>query len=251
MLIILIVLTALFCACTESNHSTSWSGLEVDVTVDSLPGMLRISSQGETCMGTNESSAKANERPQMFVELNYEFSIGRHEVQCDEFNALMKKATGLSLNCASEKNPATDLTYYDAVLFANERSKSEGFDTAYTYAGIQFDAEKHCTNLEGYVFHPEKNAYRLPTEAEWNTVAETNWNVFDTWVAENSDYKLHDVCSKSNTEDQVCDLIGNAMEWVNDWNGNFRDTTLTNYVGAPDGGALGLRCLYGHLYNPY
>ncbi len=249
MLIILIVLTALFCACTESNHSTSWSGLEVDVTVDSLPGMLRISSQGETCMGTNEASAKANERPQMFVELNYEFSIGRHEVQCDEFNALMKKATGLSLNCASEKNPATDLTYYDAVLFANERSKSEGFDTAYTYAGIQFDAEKHCTNLEGYVFHPEKNAYRLPTEAEWNTVAETNWNVSDAWVAENSDYKLHDVCSKSNTEDQVCDLIGNALEWVNDWNGNFRDTTLTNYVGAPDGGALGLRVVKGGSYR--
>ena len=249
MLIILIVLTALLCACTESNRSTSWSGLDVNVSVDSLPGMLRISSQGKTRLGTNDASAKANERPQMYVELNYEFSIGRHEVQCDEFNALMKSATGLSLNCASEKNPATDLTYYDAVLFANERSKAEGFDTAYTYAGAQFDAEKHCTNLEGHVFHPEKKAYRLPTEAEWNAVAETNWDVSDAWVTENSDYKLHDVCSKSNKETQVCDIIGNAMEWVNDWNGNFRDTTLTNYVGAPDGGALGLRVVKGGSYR--
>ena len=248
MLFILIVLTALLCACTDSN-SVSWNGLDVNSTVDSLPGMLRISSRGMTRMGTNEPSAKANERPQMNVALNYEFSIGRHEVQCDEFNALMEPATGLSLNCVSGKIPATDLTYYDAVLFANERSKSEGFDTAYTYAGAQFDANKHCINLDGYVFHPEKKSYRLPTEAEWNAVAEANWNVSEAWVAENSDYKLHDVCSLSDNESKVCDIIGNAMEWVNDWNGNFRDTALTNYVGAPDGGSLGVRVVKGGSYR--
>ena len=248
MLIILIVLTALLCSCTDSNNA-SWNGLDVNSTVDSLPGMLRISSRGMTRLGTNELIAKANERPQMYVALNYEFSIGRHEVQCDEFNALMEPATGLSLNCVSGKIPATDLTYYDAVLFANERSKSEGFDTAYTYAGAQFDANKHCINLDGYVFHPEKKSYRLPTEAEWNAVAEANWNVSEAWVAENSDYKLHDVCSLSDNESKVCDIIGNAMEWVNDWNGNFRDTALTNYVGAPDGGALGLRVVKGGSYR--
>ncbi len=250
MLIILIVLTALFCACTDSNSALS-NCLDVNSTVDSLPGMLRISSRGMTRLGTNESFAKANERPSMNVGLNYEFSIGRHEVLCDEFNALMEPATGLSLHCASEKIPATDLTYYDAVLFANERSKSEGFDTAYTYASAQFDANKHCVNLDGYVFHPEKKSYRLPTEAEWSAVAEANWDVSEAWVAENSDYKLHDVCSRSDNEAKVCDIIGNAMEWVNDWNGIFRDTALTNYVGAPDGGSLGIRVVKGGSYRNF
>ena len=248
MLIILIMLTALLCACTDSNNA-SWNGPIVNITVDSLPEMLRVSGMGQTHLGTNDASAKANERPQMIVELKYDYSIGRHEVQCDEFNALMKPATGLSLNCASGKIPATDLTYYDAVLFANERSKSEGFDTAYSYARAHFDANKHCTNLEGYIFYPEKKAYRLPTESEWNMVAETNWNVSDAWVAENSEYKLHEVCSRSNDESKVCDIIGNAMEWVNDWNGSFRDTILTNYVGAPDGKILGLRVVKGGSYR--
>ena len=46
-----------------------------------------------------------------------------------------------------------------------------------------------------------------------------------------------------------CDMAGNAMEWVNDWLGNFRDTILENYVGAPDGGSLGLRIVKGGGYH--
>jgi uncharacterized protein (TIGR02171 family) len=44
-------------------------------------------------------------------------------------------------------------------------------------------------------------------------------------------------------------MAGNAMEWVNDWLGIFRDTTLENYVGAPDGGALGQRIVKGGSYR--
>ncbi len=255
----LILLIALLCACTESNNALWNDNPEVDFSADSLSGMLRVSSKGRIRLGTNEPSAKSNERPEMRVELNYDFSIGRYEIRCDEFNALMKPLTGLSLKCGNSKSPATDLTFYDAALYANERSKSEGFDTAYTYARAQFDSEKHCTSLEGFAFRPEANAYRLPTEAEWTFVASANWNSTEAWVAENSNYMLHEGCRKVGKDSKVCDMLGNALEWVNDWNGGFRDTILTNYVGAPDGGALGLRVLKGgsyrnsfktiHLYN--
>ena len=245
----LILLIALLCACTESNN-TSWNeGPDVNIEVDSLFGMMRISSKGKVTLGTNNTSAKSNERPEMKVELDYDFSIGRYEVRCDEFNKLMKPSTGLSLNCALGNYPATDLTYYDAVLYANERSKSEGFDTAYTYASARFDDEKHCTNLEGFAFHPEASAFRLPTEAEWVLVASANWSPNEAWVAENSDYKLHEVCRIAGKDAKICDMLGNALEWVNDWNGDFRDTTLTNYVGAPDGGTLGLRVVKGGSFR--
>ena len=215
---------------------------------DSLAGMLRIKAVGETVLlGTNEVTAKVNERPSMKARFDYDFSMGRTEVTCAEFNDLMT-AKGLSLSCEASV-PATNITYYDAVLFANERSKSEGFDTAYTYSRAVFDSEGHCTNLEGFAYRPEEDAYRLPTEAEWILVAKANWNVSDAWTSENSDYKLHPVCEKADSSSQVCDIAGNAMEWVNDWLGKFRDTTVTNFVGAPDGGALGQRIVKGGSYR--
>ena len=215
---------------------------------DSLAGMLRIKAVGETVLlGTNEVTAKVNERPSMKARFDYDFSMGRTEVTCAEFNDLMT-AKGLSLSCDASV-PATNITYYDAVLFANERSKSEGFDTAYTYSRAVFDSEGHCTNLEGFAYRPEEDAYRLPTEAEWILVAKANWNVSGAWTSENSDYKLHPVCEKADSSSQVCDIAGNAMEWVNDWLGKFRDTTVTNFVGAPDGGALGQRIVKGGSYR--
>lgn len=215
---------------------------------DSLAGMLRIKAVGEmVLLGTNEVTAKVNERPSMKARFDYDFSMGRTEVTCAEFNDLMT-AKGLSLSCEASV-PATNITYYDAVLFANERSKSEGFDTAYTYSRAVFDSEGHCTNLEGFAYRPEEDAYRLPTEAEWILVAKVNWNVSGAWTSENSDYKLHPVCEKADSSSQVCDIAGNAMEWVNDWLGKFRDTTVTNFVGAPDGGALGQRIVKGGSYR--
>ena len=215
---------------------------------DSLAGMLRIKAVGETVLlGTNEVTAKVNERPSMKARFDYDFSMGRTEVTCAEFNDFMT-AKGLSLSCDASV-PATNITYYDAVLFANERSKSEGFDTAYTYSRAVFDSEGHCTNLEGFAYRPEEDAYRLPTEAEWILVAKANWNVSGAWTSENSDYKLHPVCEKADSSSQVCDIAGNAMEWVNDWLGKFRDTTVTNFVGAPDGGALGQRIVKGGSYR--
>ena len=234
--------------CTESGVVSS-DPSKPEVAKDSLSGMMRVLAENaEVVLGTNDISAKINERPQMKVSLNYNFSIGKHEVTCREFNDLMESATGLKLDCDKDI-PATDITYYDAVLFANARSKAENFDTVYTYGKASFDNDKHCTNLDGFAFHPEVSAYRLPTEAEWVLAAKSSWKPSSGWTADNSNYKLHDVCSKTGSDGKICDMAGNAMEWVNDWLGTFRDTTLTNYVGAPDGGSLGERVVKGGSYR--
>ncbi|WP_407456293.1 TIGR02171 family lipoprotein [Fibrobacter sp.] len=254
MSVLFVLLAFLFCACSNSeNLSVSGQDAPVEVSEDSLSGMLRIKAMGATAiLGTNSENARVIEHPSMRVKFEYDYSLGVHEVTCGEFDSLMKPATGLALNCVQDSLPATNVTYYDAVLFANERSKAEGFDTAYTYTSASIDAEGHCTNLEGFAYHPEVNAYRLPTEAEWVLAATWNWNPQNGWTAENSDYKLHQVCGKVDSlakSNELCDMAGNAMEWVNDWLGNFRDTTLENYVGAPDGGALGQRIVKGGSYR--
>lgn len=53
----------------------------------------------------------------------------------------MKEETGLIANCASDSLPVTDVSYYDAILFANAKSKAENKDTAYTYSSASFDAK--------------------------------------------------------------------------------------------------------------
>ena len=237
----------LFCACSNSEMAMPEYTSEDDESV-AFSKMISVSAAGEeVTLGTNSNNARTNERPAMQVKFSYDFSMSRSEVTCGEFNRLMKKSFGLSLNCHGYY-PATDVTYYDAVLFANERSKREGRDTAYSYSKATFDKNHHCTNLEGFFFSTESEGYRLPTEAEWLLVAGRNWSFDKGWTAENSKLKIQTVCGKAK-KDEFCDLLGNVIEWVNDWFGNLKDTTLLNYVGAPDGGALGQRVIKGGCYR--
>ena len=215
-----------------------------------LADMLLVKAEGGiVILGNSAPDANVNDRPAMTVNLDYDYFMSRHEVTCREFNDVMGSSTGIVLKCENDSLPVTNVTYYDAVLFANERSKAAGFDTAYTYLKWNLDAEKHCVSLEGFEYHPEAKAFHLPTEAEWVYAASKNWNpLLNAWTADNSDYKLHPVCSKAQ-DGEICDMAGNAMEWVNDWFGHFRDTTVTDYVGAPDGGSLAQRIVKGGSFR--
>ena len=240
----------LIIACSNYERIGSSDDELVVFAEDSLSAMVRVQSTGLVAiLGTENVEAKANERPEMSVNFDYDFSMGSHEVTCGEFNALMKPLTGLSLVCTNDSIPVTNVTYYDAVLFANERSKAEKRDTTYTYSEAFFDAEKHCVNLEGFAYRSDVDAYRLPTEAEWSLVALKYWKTSEAWTSENSDFKLHEVCSKTDSSQSVCDIVGNAMEWVNDWLGYFCDQPVKNFIGPPDGGSNDERVLKGGSYH--
>ena len=206
---------------------------------------------GTVTLGSDDAKYRPSERPAMKVRLDYDFSLGMHEVTCGEYAGLAKKMNLKEFGkCENDSLPLSDVTYYDAVLFANARGKSEKRDTAYAYGNAVYDAEGHCTNLEALVFHPEAEAYRLPTEAEWVLAASQGWNPGKySWNAGNSEYHAHTVCSAGKDTLGFCDLAGNVKEWVNDWAGSFFDTTVTNYLGAPDGGDLGERVLKGGYFS--
>ncbi|OWV10305.1 TIGR02171 family protein [Fibrobacter sp. UWB5] len=171
-------------------------------------------------LGTDESSASIKDGPAMKVSFDYDFMMGRHEVTCNE----------MGLDCGDL--PVTDVTFFDAVLYANKRSKEEGFDTVYSYSKAIFDDDSSCVGLESFKPHWDVLGYRLPTEAEWVFVTTRGWEPKESWTSANSDYELHDVCTSYYTLDSICDMAGNAMEWVGDYLVTFTEEEWVDFVGG-------------------
>lgn len=174
----------------------------------------------------------------MEVKLSYDFFMARSEVTMGEYAKLMGGKVP-----ESQKNlPQVEVNYYDAVLFANAKSKSEGLDTVYTYISSQMSPSGNCFYLEGLTVRYDVYGYRLPTEAEWTYVAQNFWDVKKSWTADNSSYEIHQVCTEPSSSDSsvkaidnadvVCDMAGNVTEWVDGWLVDYKDTSLTNFVGG-------------------
>lgn len=214
-----------------------------------IEGMIKVSATGKVLVGTNSAEAKLNEKPEMRVSLDYDFYMDVHEATCGEYKSLSKFLGSRRYSCNGDSLPLTAVTYYDAVLFANARSLRDKYDTVYSYVSASFDEENHCVFLEGLNYHPENEGYRLPTEAEWIRAASEGWNAENSWNADNSGYKVHEVCSKDVDSLGFCDFSGNVMEWVSDFLGKFKDTTITNYMGSLDGGTVGERVVKGGSYR--
>lgn len=249
-------------ACSDDSSSSRGSGNtnpedpagEQDtslVKLDSVhQGMIQFTRGGlEVTLGTNEASAKVSEKPEMKVTLDYGFSLDVHEVTCGEFSALLKKYPWASYPaCESDSVPVVNVTFYDAVLYANARSKAEGYDTVYTYLERNFSSGHNCIGLEGLTFDADVDGYRLPTEAEWIFAASLGWNPPDSWNVSTSKNQLHKVCSSSQDEAGFCDLSGNALEWTNDWLGGLVDSSVVNYVGSPSGNSFGEKVVKGGYF---
>ncbi len=242
---LLLLLTLIFISCSLDDGKPS--GVLFEYDQEHAQMVKIIPEENEAALGTDDSNVKFSESPKMNVNFTYSFSISKNEVTRKEYAELMGKDDYLPEDSGSF--PQVNVTYYDAVLYANARSLSEGFDTAYTYSSAIFNANGNCSFLEGLLFDSSKEAYRLPTEAEWVFVASQNWKPSQGWNNLNSDYRVHDVCTADINALSICDMAGNVMEWVNDQLGYFKDTTLTNYVGSFEGNSLGERIIKGGSYH--
>ena len=61
-----VILFIFWAACSNSEGVSSGNSSNIEIEGDSLVGMLRIKATGESILlGTNEVTAKANERPSM------------------------------------------------------------------------------------------------------------------------------------------------------------------------------------------
>ena len=249
------LMAVFFCLVCCSNSETFF--LPVEEETSDRGGMVLVRSFGRSVtLGTENEKAPPDVHPAMKVTFDYDFSISSHEVTRSEYysevvsgrapDGWMKDMTPDSGNY-----PMVQVTFYDAVLYANAKSKGDRLDTVYTYDEVVLDGDGNCSSLGNLLFHPEVEGYRLPTEAEWTIVAESHWNPGKSWNLERSENSLHEVCTEGNGGESlpVCDMAGNVMEWVNDWKGAFTDGEVSNFVGANDGGTMGERVLKGGSFH--
>jgi formylglycine-generating enzyme required for sulfatase activity len=171
------------------------------------------------------------EKPAHQVTISRPYYLMRSEVT----QSLYESVTGKNPSHFKGSDlPVEQVSWYDAVRFANALSKKEGLGTCYTIGS----GEEPSVKLKGL----DCQGWRLPTSAEWEWAArgaeEAKYmysggdSIGDVgWYSSNSGSKTHPVCKLKTNALGLCDMSGNVWEWVWDGWGDYSSASATDPKG--------------------
>ena len=165
--------------------------------------MLYVSA-GTFMMGSpNDEQERGDDEKQHQVTLTHDFWMGKTEVTQDIFSQYTKHESKFR----GAQRPVENLDFMTVLKFLNTLSSSEGLEECYDLSSkiVVWTNGYNCTG------------YRLPTEAEWEYVAQRKYEgdkLEVAWLYENSNKETHDVATKKPNELGFYDMLGNVSEWV-------------------------------------
>jgi formylglycine-generating enzyme required for sulfatase activity len=187
-------------------------------------------------------SAKEDESPMHEIEIDA-FLIDRCEMTQANYGKLVP------INGSHFKgpdHPVEMISWGDAAIYCNRRSKEEGLDPCY-------DEETGACSFAA-------SGYRLPTEAEWEYAcragaagdycfgSDSRRLSQYAWYADNGGKQTHAVGQKKPNAWGIYDMHGNVAEWCNDvYDKSYAKARQAKNPHGPEEGAR--RVLRGGAWN--
>jgi formylglycine-generating enzyme required for sulfatase activity len=159
------------------------------------------------------------------TEITRGFLIQSTEVTQRQYRDIMQTNPAGFGGCGDDC-PVENVSWSDAVAYANALSLQEGFPACY---------------LDGRLIGLACPGYRLPTEAEWEYAARAgasgaSYTGLDAaaWYVGNANDQPSRVAQKQPNAGGIYDMLGNVWEWTGDWY-----TSIPNNSSDPTGAVAG------------
>jgi formylglycine-generating enzyme required for sulfatase activity len=238
------------------NYTLSAQPESVTANIKLIIEQVRINA-GTFTMGSPESEPnRYTIETQHSVTLTKGFYMGKYPVTQAQYEAVTGNnpsnfKTAVSPETSTANRPVEMVSWYDALVFCNKLSVSEGLTPAYRISGstdpatwgtvpTSYDATWNAVEIVS-----GSTGYRLPTEAQWEyacragtaTAYNTGATISDNtgWYSNNSDDRTHSVGEKPANPWGLYDMHGNVNEWCWDWYGDYESGTQTDPTGAVSG----------------
>ena len=191
-------------------------------------------------MGTDGGNANESPVHEVWVD---SFLMDRFEVTQEQYVSLVGSNPS---HFRGDENPVDTITWADAALYCNFRSRAEGLQPCYDEDTAECDFQA--------------KGYRLPTEAEWEYACRAGSykeRFFGSderklrnyaWYAENSLERTHPVGQKQPNPFGLYDIYGNVAEWCNDvYSEDYYKVSSARNPRGPEEGDL--QVLRGGAWN--